>query len=699
MDRDRPPLSHPTKILSLITLLGVGLTHPYWSAPAQATRVQTQAECNGETVFFPTHPDVNTLLKLYQAYLGTRPTELDLGMSRLDVAIAIIRLEEALKADNPNRSIKPLNPTDQASFSALKTAYAKEIAEVRAKIAETGDLRDADIFSSPQSRGFAAPGSGGIVSPTITQQPAPPPPSPVIAPPILTKASPNQRPLNESTSSIPEEPTERGNIVLPPDFNTEAYSRIQDNPFLRPNQAPLSTFSIDVDTASYSNVRRFIRDGQLPPKDAVRVEELINYFGYDYPNPDPNQPFSVSTEITNAPWNPQHQLVHVGLKGQSLSTQPPSNLVFLIDSSGSMQSVDKLGLVKRSLCLLVNQLRPEDRISIVTYAGNAGLVLPPTPGNQKQTILNAINQLEAGGSTAGGAGIELAYKQAEATFLPQGNNRVILATDGDFNIGQSSDAEMERLIESKRDKGIFLTVLGYGTGNYKDSKMETLADKGNGNYAYIDTIQEAQKVLVNDVRSTLFTIAKDVKIQVEFNPKLVQAYRLIGYENRILQAQDFNDDKKDAGEIGAGHTVTALYEIIPTGVTSNVKLPDIDALKYQSPTNPNATSNSNELMTVKLRYKHPQGVTSQLITRTVDNQVVPIEQASGNLRFAAAVAMYGMILRDSEYKGQASLDQVTQLSARALGTNGDNNYTRQEFLELVEATKPLLVQAQASQEQ
>jgi Ca-activated chloride channel family protein len=431
----------------------------------------------------------------------------------------------------------------------------------------------------------------------------------------------------------------------------------------------------------------------------VRIEELVNYFGYDYPNPDSSQPFSVSSELTNAPWDPQHKLVQIGLKGQSLSTQPPSNLVFLIDVSGSMESPDKLGLVKRSLCLLVNELRPEDRISLVAYAGNAGLVLPPTPGDQKQKILNAINNLEAGGSTAGGEGLQLAYKQAESTFLPQGNNRVILATDGDFNIGQSSDAEMERLIESKRDKGIFLTVLGYGTGNYKDSKMETLADKGNGNYAYIDTIQEAQKVLVNDVRGTLFTIAKDVKIQVEFNPKLVQAYRLIGYENRILQAQDFNDDKKDAGEIGAGHTVTALYEIIPTGVTPNVKLPDIDALKYQSPTNPNATSNSNELMTVKLRYKHPQGVTSQLITRTVNNQVVPIEQASGNLRFAAAVAMYGMILRDSEYKGQASLDQVTQLSARALGTNEDNNYTRQEFLELVEATKPLLVQAQASQEQ
>lgn len=469
--------------------------------------------------------------------------------------------------------------------------------------------------------------------------------------------------------------------------NTEGYNLIPENPFFRPSTDPLSTFSIDVDTASYSNIRRFINQQQRPPKDAVRIEEMINYFSYNYPQPNGERPFSISTEVATAPWNPKHKLVQIGLKGKQLQTLQPSNLVFLVDVSGSMNSPNKLPLVKQSLCLLVNELTAQDRVTLVVYAGSAGLVLPPTSGNDKDTIMAAIDRLEAGGSTAGGAGIELAYKLAQQSFLPSGNNRVILATDGDFNVGVSRDAELVRLIEQKRDRGVFLTILGYGTGNYKDSKMEQLANKGNGNYAYIDTLLEARKVLVQDLRATLFTIAKDVKIQVEFNPAKVQAYRLIGYENRVLAAQDFNDDRKDAGEIGAGHTVTALYEIIPTGVESDVKLPAIDPLKYQQQ-NTASASNGNELMQVKLRYKPPQADTSQLISQPILDQNA--ETMSDNLRFASAVAMFGMLLRDSELKGQSTFETVLQLARTAKGRNFDGY--RAEFLQLVERSQALVAQ-------
>ncbi|AFZ56875.1 VWA domain-containing protein [Anabaena cylindrica FACHB-243] len=474
-------------------------------------------------------------------------------------------------------------------------------------------------------------------------------------------------------------------------FNTENYNRIDDNPFHRVGNDPLSTFSIDVDTASYSNMRRFITQGQLPPKDAVRIEELINYFTYNYPQPTGNRPFSVTTEVTAAPWNPQHKLVQVGLQGKRLESEtlPPSNLVFLIDVSGSMGEPNKLPLVKQSLKLLVNKLSPEDRVSLVVYAGNAGVVLPATPGSQKTKILAAIDRLEAGGSTAGGQGIELAYKIAKQNFLKSGNNRVILATDGDFNVGVSSDAELTRLIEQKRDQGIFLTVIGFGTGNYKDGKMEQLADKGNGNYAYIDTLLEAKKVLVNDIRGTLFTIAKDVKIQVEFNPAKVQAYRLIGYENRLLQNQDFNDDKKDAGEIGAGHSVTALYEIIPTDMKSDVKLPDIDPLRYQRSGVTATDTADNEMMLVKLRYKLPQDNTSQLITQTIkDSEFNANQTPSTNLRFAAAIATFGMIIRDSEYKGNANYDLVMKLATQGQGE--DQEGYRGEFIRLVEQSRELM---------
>ncbi len=508
----------------------------------------------------------------------------------------------------------------------------------------------------------------------------------------VARIMPQQPPI-----SLPNGNLEAGADRIPSDgskFNTENYDRIEDNPFRRVSNDPLSTFSIDVDTASYSNVRRFITEKQLPPKDAVRIEELINYFTYNYPQPKGDRPFSVSTEVTTAPWNPQHKLVQVGLQGKRLQSEklPPSNLVFLIDVSGSMNEPNKLPLVKQSLNFLVNQLRPQDRVSLVAYAGNAGLVLPATPGSQKEKIRAAIDRLEAGGSTAGGAGIELAYKIAKQNFFKDGNNRVILATDGDFNVGVSSDADLIRMIEQKREQGIFLTVLGFGMGNYKDAKIEQLADKGNGHYAYIDTALEAKKVLVNDIQGTLFTIAKDVKIQVEFNPGKVQAYRLIGYENRLLQNQDFNDDKKDAGDIGAGHAVTVLYEIIPTGIESDVKLPKVDPLRYQKSGATIADSTSNELMLVKLRYKHPKDSTSQLITQTIPNNKIE-SVASTNLRFAAAVASYGMILRDSEYKGNANLDSVLKLATEAKGE--DREGYREEFIRLVQNSKALMAQKES----
>ncbi len=468
-------------------------------------------------------------------------------------------------------------------------------------------------------------------------------------------------------------------------FNTEQYNYTPENEFHEALRTPLSTFSIDVDPASYANVRRFINSGTRPPVDAVRVEELINYFKYDYPQPQNNDPFSINTEITACPWNKSHQIVSIGLQGKNIKLDqlPPSNLVFLLDVSGSMMSQDKLPLLKKALGMLTDQMRNQDRVAIVVYAGNAGLVLPSTSGSDKASIHSALEALQAGGSTAGGAGIQLAYKVAKENFIPNGNNRVILATDGDFNIGVSSDGELVRMIEEKREQGVFLTVLGFGTGNLKDSKMEQLANKGNGNYAYIDNIMEAKKVLVTEMGGTLFTIAKDVKLQLEFNPAYVKAYKLIGYENRMLQDKDFNDDKKDAGELGSGHTVTALYEIVPAG--SEEAFADIDALKYQKPT---STANTNgELLTVKFRYKDPQGETSKLITRTLKSKNGQFENASINHRFACSVAAFGLVLRDSKFKGDADLKLVEKLARSAKGT--DEEGYRAEFIRLVEMAELL----------
>ena len=466
-------------------------------------------------------------------------------------------------------------------------------------------------------------------------------------------------------------------------FNTEEYDAINENIFHDAIKSPLSTFSIDVDAASYSNVRRFINNGQRPPKDAVRIEELINYFDYTYEQPTNDDPFSVTTEISTAPWNSNHKLVHIGLQGKKIATDnlPPSNLVFLIDVSGSMNDPNKLPLLKTSFKMLVEQLRPQDHVAIVVYAGAAGLVLEPTPGSEKKTIFDAIDRLEAGGSTAGGAGINLAYAVAKEHFMNNGNNRIILATDGDFNVGESSNASMERLIEQKRKDGIFLTVLGFGMGNYKDSKMEILADKGNGNYAYIDNISESRKVLVNEFGGTLFTIAKDVKVQIEFNPAKVKAYRLIGYENRMLKSEDFNNDKKDAGELGSGHTVTALYEIIPTGVDSEFF--KIDDLKYQNSKIKASAVNSKELMTIKLRYKKPDEEVSQLIIHPLVDTNVPLPKTSDNFRWSASVAAFGMLLRESEYVKDFSYDQVVQMAQKSKGE--DEEGYRMEFINMVKS--------------
>lgn len=465
------------------------------------------------------------------------------------------------------------------------------------------------------------------------------------------------------------------------DYDHEVYDLITENSFRTAMDNPLSTFSIDVDTAAYANVRRFLNGNSLPPANAVRIEEMVNYFEYDYPQPKGQDPFVVSMEVDVCPWNKAHKLALIGLQGVKMETAdlPPNNLVFLLDVSGSMESPDKLPLLKSALRLLVDQLRPEDRVSIVVYAGAAGIVLEPT--HQKSEILAAIDRLSAGGSTAGGAGLELAYRTAKQAFNRKGNNRVILATDGDFNVGPNSDSALIRMIENKRDSGIYLTVLGFGTGNLKDSKMEKLADTGNGNYAYIDDILEAKKVLVNELGGTLMTIAKDVKIQVEFNPSQVKGYRLVGYENRVMANEDFADDKKEAGELGAGHTVTALYELIPAG--SEESIPLAGDLKYQR----TQVIASDDLMTVKLRYKQPEDEISRLITKTIASTDLSTLQEGENIGFAGAVAEFGLLLRDSQFKGDASYEHVLNRAKTWRGT--DSEGYRAEFIRMVEKARLL----------
>jgi len=461
----------------------------------------------------------------------------------------------------------------------------------------------------------------------------------------------------------------------------EDYARIQENIFKNVTTAPLSTFSIDVDKAGYSNVRRMINNGQKIPVDAVKIEEMINYFNYNYPQPKGDKPFSITTQVSNSPWNPNAKLVKIGLKGKDIDTKkvPNSNLVFLIDVSGSMDSPNKLGLLKSAFEVLVDQLREQDKVSIVVYAGAAGVVLKPTHGAAKTEIMSAINNLRAGGSTAGGQGIELAYRLAEENFIKGGNNRIVLATDGDFNVGASSNSAMEDLIEEKRKSGVFLTVLGFGMGNYKDSKMEILADKGNGNHAYIDTKQEAKKVLGTEFFGTMYTIAKDVKIQVEFNAAKVQAYRLIGYENRLLADEDFNDDTKDAGELGSGHTVTALYEIIPVGVASEY-VKNIDSLTYTAAVQ---KSNKNDLLTVKFRYKDPASTTSKLIVETLKDATIDFSKMPEDFQFSAAVALFGQQLRKSVFIKELNKARVVALAEAGRGKDAEGY--RAEFIRLVKS--------------
>jgi len=479
--------------------------------------------------------------------------------------------------------------------------------------------------------------------------------------------------------------------------DTASYSTIVENRFRSVHEHPLSTFSIDVDTASYANVRRFLNEGRLPPADAVRIEEMINYFRFDYAGPRGDAPVSVTTELGSAPWNPKHKLALVGLRTTPIkqSDTPPRNLTFLLDVSGSMQPVSRLPLIKTAMRMLTDTLRPEDKVAIVIYAGATGLALPSTSGARKETIQRAIAELNAGGSTNGAAGIQLAYDTASENFIKDGINRVILATDGDFNVGITDRKELDRLITSKRERGIFLSVLGVGDNNLKDSTMESLADKGNGNYSYLDSLQEARRVLIAEAGSTLVTVAKDVKVQIEFNPRFVSAYRLVGYENRLLRKEDFNNDRKDAGEMGAGHTVTALYELVPPG--ESVDGGDVDQLKYQqqpaaATARPVFAPNATELMTVKIRYKAPDGDTSRLAEFPV-RATTP--RMSPNLGFAAAVAEFGMLLRRSEFAGSATWQQAITLANEHRGTDRDGY--RAEFARLIDLASALDVRSVGSE--
>lgn len=511
---------------------------------------------------------------------------------------------------------------------------------------------------------------------------------------VKTKNAPTKRQLRklkkerEKIEKIEKENAKKEQTLSkyePVEVDQEEYESFVENQFENSAATPLSTFSIDVDNASYTNVRRFLNDGETVPKDAVRVEEMINFFKYDYPQPRNNDSFSISTEYSIAPWNPRHKLLKIGLKGKVIADKnlPSSNFVFLIDVSGSMDDDDKLPLLKESMKLLVKQMRKNDRIAIVVYAGAAGLVLPSTSGADKDKIIAALNDLQAGGSTAGGEGIELAYKTAEENFIKDGNNRIILATDGDFNVGKSSNSDMETLIEEKRKSGVFLTCLGYGMGNYKDSKMEILADKGNGNYAYIDNMQEATRFLDKEFIGSMYAIAKDVKIQIEFNPKHVQSYRLIGYENRKLRDEDFANDTIDAGELGSGHTVTALYEIIPVGVESEY-FTAAAQLKYSKPLNTGSNYN-NELATIKFRYKKPDGDKSTEMVQIIPDSSLPLQKTSDDYKFAAAVAWFGLKLRDSKLVPNKTTEDIKAMAKQGLKNDPDGY--KAEFIRLVEMVK------------
>ncbi len=517
-----------------------------------------------------------------------------------------------------------------------------------------------------------------------------------MAPAESYPAAPSSAPAVEATSAPAYEPepdleygkypSEQTEPYEPYDTSSEEYGSFLENEFRSPQDAPLSTFSIDVDTASYSNIRRYLEDGFLPPEDAVRVEECINYFPYDYKAPVSGDPVNVGVTISKCPWNEGRCLARISLKAREIDKEkaPPSNIVFLLDVSGSMDTYDKLPLVKYAMGMLTENLKASDRISIVVYAGASGVVLEGCSGENKHGIIGAIGQLSAGGSTAGGAGIELAYSIAEKYYLKGGNNRVVLCTDGDFNVGLSSPEELEKLIKKKSESGVFLSVLGFGTGNIKDNRMETLADKGNGNYAYIDSESEAEKVLAKELTSTLFTVAKDVKVQIEFNPRAVKEYRLIGYDNRMLNPEDFNDDKKDAGEMGAGHCVTAFYELILVGSPENSS--NIDDLVFQDNGEVDATQPEDEWMYVKMRYKHPESGASKLIAQKAGVMNYTINP-DDDFKFASAVAEFALLLKGSELARDASFDHLISRAIASLGE--DKEGYRDEFVDLAMLAKRL----------
>lgn len=468
--------------------------------------------------------------------------------------------------------------------------------------------------------------------------------------------------------------------------NNESYRKLAENDFKNVKANPLSTMSIDVDHASYANIRRMLNDGYRPPADAVRIEEMVNYFEYNYPQPEAKDPISMTTELIECPWNSKNMLLKIGLQAKTVDTKhlPPANIVFLIDVSGSMESEDKLPLLKSAFMLLTDQLRAQDKVSIIVYAGNSGMVLPPTSGADKSTIKDVLSRLEAGGSTAGGAGIQLAYKVAVENFIQGGNNRVVLATDGDFNVGITNDADLEKLVTSEKEKGVFLSCLGFGEGNYKDARMELLADKGNGNYNYIDNLEEAKKTLVKEFGGTIFTIAKDVKTQIEFNPEKVKGYRLIGYENRVLNTEDFKDDKKDAGDLGSGHSVTILYELVPAKSMSKDVRP-VGDLKYQKVFIDADPAKADELATIKFRYKAPDENVSKELEHIVYADVQDEASISLDTRFSASVALFGMLLSDSKYLRSGDYSKVLALANSSLGE--DKESYRKEFVGLVEKAK------------
>jgi Ca-activated chloride channel family protein len=593
------------------------------------------------------------------------------------VAITTIQREtgriSALK-DNPKPSGQkqdlPLPPVEALPEPTVEMEIAQA---TPAPAPSTVDVFREEKPSAGRDLAAAGKTQGLALNPS-----APPPPMP------MKRAYNYVAGGGETTETQPPSPYRQ-------DFNTATYDKVEENPFLPAASNPLSTFSIDVDTASYSNVRRFINSGSLPPKDAVRVEEMINYFTYDYREPEGDKPFSIDLDATACPWDPSHRLLRIGLKGREVTNEkrPASNLVFLLDVSGSMMPAERLPLVKQAMRLLVDKLTEKDRVAIVIYAGGSGLALNSTSGNEKEKILRALEELQAGGSTNGAEGIELAYKVAADNFIKGGVNRVILATDGDFNIGVTNQGDLIRLIEAKAKSGVFLSVLGVGTDNLKDSTMQKLADKGNGNYAYLDSVDEARKVLVQQINGTLMTIAKDVKIQVEFNPARVASYRLIGYEKRMLRKEDFNNDKIDAGEIGAGHTVTALYEVVPasSGATDPVtSVPPVDPLKYGT-NRTDTTNGSPEMVTVKLRHKKADGETSELTERSFTDNGSKFENAAPDLKFAAAVAEFGMLLRDSQYKGKGTFGAVIEWAQEGKGQ--DQAGYRAGFIELARKAQSL----------